>query len=103
MIELSGRNQLVVPLLNNLELVVIDFQLEQGDLVAADELRRDSSASQSWILLRAPSSVLSGLHCRNLVAASLGLYWNDVVAPVLVEANVQLIYLDLSDALVNPK
>lgn len=44
-IKLSSRDQFVVPFLYNLKFIVFDFQLEQRDLVTADELRRDGSAS----------------------------------------------------------
>lgn len=86
-------------LLNDFELVVLDLQFKQRDLVAGDELRRDRATPQLRVLLRTPGRVLRRLHRGYLVAPALGLHRNDVMTPVLVQPDIQLVDLDLADAL----
>ena len=88
-----------MPLLDHFELVILNLQFKQRDLVTGDELSRDGAASEVRVLLRAPRRVLSRLHGGNLVLSTLGLDRDDVVATVLVQPDVQLIDLDLANAL----
>jgi len=70
---------------------------EERDLLAADELRGDGAADAVGELRRAHGDVLLDLHDAVAVVATLRLHRENVVRALAVDADVDLVGLDLAD------
>src|SRR5258705_11843219 len=86
-------------LLDDDDLVVCDRQFEHGDFVVFHELCRNRPGSQTGKALMAPSEILLRLHDGDLVRSALGLDRYCVMAAVAVDPEIELVDLDLADAL----
>jgi hypothetical protein len=73
--------------------------VEQGDHAVFHELRGDGPAPHAGKLLLDEPDILRRLHNADLVLADFRLHGDDVMAPVRVQTDLQLVDFDLADAL----
>ena len=97
-IQLVCWHKPIVTFIDDADFVVLQSQLEQGHNPPVHELRRDCTTTNARKFLRDETNVLSGLNNADLIVAALRLNRDDVMATPLVEPDVKLIDLDLSDA-----
>ena len=71
-------------------------EFEEGDNIVRHKLSRNGSADKVWEFDLAASFILEGLNRRELVRSAFCLDWNDKMRSILVEANINLIDLDLT-------
>ena len=75
--------------------VVLERQLEHSDSFLAHKLSGNSPASHAWKLLVDPSHILLRLNDGYLIFSAFGLNRDDVMTPVLVETDIELVDLNL--------
>lgn len=97
MIQFFRGDEPIVPLFDDLYLVLLECQLEHSDDMVVHELSRDGAATKSGKTLFHETYVLCGLHYSDLILPALRLDRNHVVATAFVKADVELVYFDLPD------
>lgn len=86
-------------LFGNLDLPILQRQFKQRDDLILHELGGNGTATQSGKFFFDEANVLCGLNDADLVLAAFGLDGDDVLTPMSIEPDIQLIDLNLADAL----
>src|SRR5690606_12695171 len=93
--DLARGDELVVPLVHDLHLLILEAELEDRYDVVLHELRGDRAADEGRVLLLAAQDVLLGLHDADLVRPAFRLYGDDVLAAAPIDADIDLVDFDL--------
>ena len=88
-----------MPLVDNLYVVALQCQFEQCHHPVIHELSGYGTTAEAGKLLCYKPNVLCGLHYADLIPTSFRLDRYDMVAALLIEANIQFIDLDLAYSL----
>jgi hypothetical protein len=84
--------------LDNLDGIVANGEFEHCDALIGHELRGNCAASHLWIPLGAPSNILLCLNDTNLIASTLCLHGDDVMAAMAINPEIKFVDFDLADA-----
>ena len=98
LIEIFGRNESIVLLIDHFDFAVLKRQFEEGYNLIIHKLCGDRSAAHIGEFFLDKANVLRGLDNPDLILAAFGLDRDDVVTAAVVYADIKLVDLDLADA-----
>ena len=87
---------MVLFLRHDSDIIPVFLELHERDDILLHKLRAYRAANQVWQFSGAKGDVLLDLHTAEFIAASLGLYRDDIVGAALVDSHVNFVGFDLS-------
>lgn len=93
--DLIAGHEPVVLLFDDPDHTFLKCQLEHGNQIGSNELRRDGSTVKIWELLLTACYILLCLHNGELIRTALRLDWQNILSAPFVDTNVNFVDFNL--------